>query len=180
LTVKALNIRQVPLVIQQGDSIFTVVFSKLDEATSSPYALNLDAGERERKFNQVTVEKSADSLSRIIEVNRDGPFPGRDEIRALIWKHWSTIGALALSVLAVVFSGYAAWASYVQLTRDARSVSFAAQDGVLDTRTTDRSSVSVRPAKKPLAGNEAPGSVQNTLRTQVEVEHGADGGKVGR
>jgi len=121
LTVKAMNIRQVPLVVQQGDLIFTVVFSKLTEKSTRPYGKNVDdVRDRERKYNQLTVEKSADSLSRIIEVNRDGPFVGRDEVRSMIWKHWSTVLAMILSILAVLFAGAAAWASYIQLVRDAQ------------------------------------------------------------
>lgn len=124
LTVKAMNIRQVPLVIQQGDLIFTVVFSKLSERTTKPYA-NTDVRDRERKYNQLTVENSADSLSRIIEVNKDGPFVGRGEVRSMIWKHWSTILAMILSILAVLFAGAAAWESYIQLVRGSPSTAVA-------------------------------------------------------
>lgn len=170
LTVKALNIRQVPLVIQQGDPIFTVIFSKLDKTASAPYTPNIDVSDRERKFNQVTVEKSADSLSRIIEVNKDGPFPGRDEIRGLIWTHWSTIGALALSVLAVVFSGYAAWASYVQLARDTQRALPAVREESSGTKANDKPSASgVIPVEKSLAGDiESGRSARSTQGSKIE------------
>lgn len=176
LTVKALNIRQVPLVVQQGDPIFTVIFSKLDEVAANPYGKNVDVGERERKFNQMTVEKSADSLSRIIEVNRDGPFPGRDEVRGLIWKHWSTIGALALSILAVVFSGYAAWASYIQLARGSQNA-MPAKQSTAPRDTNDQSVVSAElPAGKSIAMNRGrAGRVQESPEGQIKSVHEKEG-----
>lgn len=110
LTVKALNIRKVPYVIQSGEPIFTVVFERLPAMTEG-YGGNKSADERERLFNKEIVETSCDSLSALILQDPNGPYPSREQVRAEINRHW-------MSWLSIAFAGVAAVASLILLARE--------------------------------------------------------------
>lgn len=108
LTVKALNVRRTPIAIQQGDPIFTVVFEKL-EVEAGRYKNNASRADREREFNAQTVEHSPSSLSEMIALNNEGPYPTRQEMRELIREHWMSYAFLGLSAVAAVAGALSLW-----------------------------------------------------------------------
>ena len=126
LTVKALNVRRTPMAISRGMEIFTIIFEKLPHATTSPYQKNESRAKRERSFNATDVEISPRSLSHLITISEDAPFPTRHEVNEMIQRapftqeyqvkdlirsHWATnvtmyaaIGALVASIALVALT----------------------------------------------------------------------------
>lgn len=129
LTVKAWNLRKVPLAIGRGTPIFTVVFERLPKHTTSPYNRNLPRYERERQFNEKDVESASNGLSELITISEDAPFPTRHEVKEIVrtnwprqdvkeeirkhWLSWLTMGFTFLAALAAIV---AAVASVVSIT----------------------------------------------------------------
>lgn len=111
LTVMALNLRRVPLAIGRGAPIFTVIFERLPISSTSPYASNVSRDEREREYNEKNVEQAPKSLTELVVVGRNAPFPTRQEVREMIQNHWMswltlifTFIAALTGVLAVVLA----------------------------------------------------------------------------
>lgn len=112
LTVKALNVRKVPYVVQSGDPVFTVVFERLSTPTI-PYSHNQRPEERERLFNKEIVETSCNSFSDLVLLDPDGPYPSREQVREEIRNHWT-------SWLTMGFAAVAAFVSLILLAREFR------------------------------------------------------------
>jgi deoxycytidine triphosphate deaminase len=102
LTVKAFNMRKAPLTITRGMPIFTVVFQQLPKSTTSPYDKNIPRDQREREFNEKDVEVSARNLSEIVTIEKDSPYPTRQDVKELIQNHWMSWWSLILSFIAAV------------------------------------------------------------------------------
>jgi hypothetical protein len=102
LTVKALNLRKVPLALSRGDKIFTVTFERLPLATTQPYTRNRSRDDLERQFNKTDVEVSPRSIAELVTTAPGAPFPTRLEVRELIRDHWASRWSLFLSFIAAV------------------------------------------------------------------------------
>jgi len=102
LTVKAFNMRKAPLTITRGMPIFTVVFQQMPKSTTSPYDKNISREQRERDFNAKDVEVSARNLSEIVTIEKNSPYPTRQDVKELIQNHWMSWGSLGLSFIAAV------------------------------------------------------------------------------
>jgi deoxycytidine triphosphate deaminase len=115
LSIKALNVRKTPISIQHGDPIFTVIFEQLGEETTRQYD-NVSRADRERDFNSKSVEYSPRTLGALLTVDREWPFPTRDEVAQIvsrdfpkrteidniIGKHWMSRIAFVASVVAAL------------------------------------------------------------------------------
>jgi deoxycytidine triphosphate deaminase len=75
VSVKALNLRKAPLAISLGMEIFTIIFERLPQPTSKPYAKNTSRAKREMAYNANDVEVSPRSLSALISFGSDSPYP---------------------------------------------------------------------------------------------------------
>jgi deoxycytidine triphosphate deaminase len=155
LTVKALNIRKVPYVIQSGEPIFTVVFERLPAVTEG-YGGNRSSDERERLFNKEIVETSCDSLSTLILQDPNGPYPSREEVRAAIQRHW-------MSWLSIAFAGVAAVTSLILLARELMGPATAATTPAqIVMPLPNQLSNNGMPATLPDAGNSTLSNAQSS------------------
>jgi len=102
LTVKAINLRKVPLTISRGAEIFTVVFQTLPKSTTSPYTKNILREERERDFNSIDVEQGTKNLSELVILGKDSPYPTRQEVKEIVLQHWMTWLTLILTFVAAL------------------------------------------------------------------------------
>jgi deoxycytidine triphosphate deaminase len=84
LTVKLLNMRRTEMVIQRKMEILTIVFERLEEATSKPYTDNKLRDARELAFNASDVEISPNTLGDLVTLTKEAPFPSRSEVKELI------------------------------------------------------------------------------------------------
>jgi deoxycytidine triphosphate deaminase len=109
LTVKALNVRKVPMPLHYGDPIFTVIFQRLPSSTTSYKGATYSRQERERRFNTTTIETSPRTIFEMMPTDRNGPFPGRDEVNEMIRRHWLGWLTLGLSVITLIAALVAAW-----------------------------------------------------------------------
>ena len=108
LTVKALNVRKTPIVVHHGDPIFTVVFQRLTSATKG-YQPNVSREERERLFNRTVVETAPRTFFDMMAADRNGPYPGREEVRTMIASHWASRVSVAASILILIFAAVSAY-----------------------------------------------------------------------
>jgi len=88
LTIKALNVRKVPMTLTLGANIFTLIFERLPKPTFGYKHNNPDHDERLRAFYATTVETSPKTLFEVMKGEKDGPFPSRDEVERMIRNHW--------------------------------------------------------------------------------------------
>jgi deoxycytidine triphosphate deaminase len=110
LTIVALNLRKVPIALQLGEPIFTVVFNKLAQSATPPYPnSNASRADIERRANKKVVEKSVASLQQLLLISEV-------DINRMIRAHWlswivlcSTIVAAATGLVAVGFAAVAAY-----------------------------------------------------------------------
>jgi deoxycytidine triphosphate deaminase len=109
LTVKALNVRKTNIAISQGDPIFTVIFQRLDRPTVA--YRNASRSDRERKFNAETVQSSPRTVAAMIELDKEGPFPARAEVKELIRNDAISRATLAFTFIAAVAGVVAAYAA---------------------------------------------------------------------
>jgi len=147
LTVKALNMRKVPLAITRGQAIFTVIFECMPTSTNKKYSGNKSRADREREFNARDVETAPGTLANLVILGTDAPFPNRQEVREmialapfvneqkvkeLIGEHWMsrwtlvfTIVAAIASIVAVIIGAAALYVAYPKpvVVRDNNSVS---------------------------------------------------------
>lgn len=84
LTVKALNLRKVPMTLEAGANIFTVIFQRLPRSTTAYPPIAKDRKSRERDFNETTVETSPRTIFEMMVLDRDGPYPSREEVKSLL------------------------------------------------------------------------------------------------
>lgn len=108
LTVRALNLRKVPMAISREADIFTVVFERLATPTQL-YARNKARHAREREYNARDVELSPRNLARLITLPANSPFPDRAEVERMIRKHTYGAVILLLAGVAAVFSFTTWW-----------------------------------------------------------------------
>jgi deoxycytidine triphosphate deaminase len=113
LSVKAINLRKVPLSIAGGDRIFTVIFEKLPK-NARPYAGNVRRDERERDCNKIDLEVSPSNLCEMLKISRDCPFAlvkdvqafkTEAEVKQIVTDHWMsrlTLGLAAVAALAAI------------------------------------------------------------------------------
>jgi deoxycytidine triphosphate deaminase len=146
LTIVALNLRKVPLALQLGERIFTVVFAKLPQAADPPYRKNTSARDVvERAVNKKVVEKSIGSLAQLLSISE------RD-INNLIKEHWLSRAAFVSTVLAAAAGVVAAVFAFIAVLPASRDASRASAE---DTRTNLREpSTTSRPL--PSASAEEP------------------------
>jgi deoxycytidine triphosphate deaminase len=102
LTVQALNLRKVPLALTQGGDIFTVIFQRLTHSTTSPYGENIPRDKREREYNERNVELAPRSLSQLVVLGQDSPFPTRQEVKEIVLSHWMSWLTLILTFIAAL------------------------------------------------------------------------------
>lgn len=106
LSVRALNIRKTDLPLYVGKEIFTVIFHRLSKQTK-PYEGNItDRKQREDKYNEAAIELTPKTIFEMMAESRDGPFPSRHEVEAMIRKQiLAWIGAIA-AVIGAVLAGF--------------------------------------------------------------------------
>lgn len=104
LTVKAINLRKVPLTISRDIPIFTVIFEVLPHSTTSPYIKNFNREQRERDFNASVVEHATHNISDIIAQSKDSPYATKQEVKEIVQNHWLTWLTLILTFIAA-FTG---------------------------------------------------------------------------
>jgi deoxycytidine triphosphate deaminase len=100
VSVKALNLRKVPLAITRGTRIFTVVFEKLPKSTTTPYSRNISKDQREQEYNEQDVEQAPTSLAELISFGKDSLYPTRQEVKEIVQQHWTTWLTLILTFIA--------------------------------------------------------------------------------
>ena len=111
LSVKALNIRKVPMPLHIGDNIFTVIFQRLSKPAPEFTHNFSDRQAREWDFNKTVVETAPRTIFEMMAADRDGPYPGRDEVRSMITRHWTTWAAAAVTIATLIFSAISAYKS---------------------------------------------------------------------
>lgn len=100
ISVKALNLRKVPLALSRGMPIFTIIFEQLPKSTTSPYSKNISKDQREREYNERDVELSPESIAELVALGKDSPYPTRQEVREIVQQHWTTVLTLILTFVA--------------------------------------------------------------------------------
>lgn len=126
LTVVAVNLRKVPLALQLGDAIFTVVFNRLGQHANPPYQrAALPLREVERRANKKVVEKSIGSLAQLMSITET-------DINALIRRHWISWVVMSTSVIAAVASVIAAIFAILAVVPMAKSLVVTATEGKAD------------------------------------------------
>jgi dUTPase len=124
LSIKALNVRKVPMPLHSGDPIFTVIFQRLSGPTFA-YKSNIQSRQtREHEFNSTVVETSPKTLFDVMPLDRTGPFPGREEVNDMIRCHWLSRWSTAAAIATLLFSAIAAYESLhpnQSVERDTRS-----------------------------------------------------------
>jgi deoxycytidine triphosphate deaminase len=100
ISVKALNLRKVPLALSRKAPIFTIIFEKLSKSTTSPYSKNVTREQRERENNERDVELAPSSLGQLISLGKDSIYPTRQEVREIVQQHWTTWLTLILTFIA--------------------------------------------------------------------------------
>jgi deoxycytidine triphosphate deaminase len=112
LSVKAINLRKVPLSIAGGDKIFTVIFEKLPKNTR-PYDKNVPREERERDCNKIDLEVSPRNLCEMLKISKDCPFALEKDVKAfrteaevkqIVTDHWMSRLTLVLAAIAAAVS----------------------------------------------------------------------------
>lgn len=97
LSIKALNLRKVDLPLSINESIFTVVFQKLEQDVSKPYASIKTRRQRELEVNKNEIEKSMKSIADLMSFTLE-------DIDERIAKHNSTKLNNLLAAAAAIFS----------------------------------------------------------------------------
>lgn len=100
ITVKALNLRKVPLALSRGAPIFTIIFEQLPKSTTSPYSKNVPREDREREYNERDVEQAPRSIAELVSFGKDSIYPTRQEVKEIVQQHWSTWLTLILTFVA--------------------------------------------------------------------------------
>jgi len=110
LSVKAINLRNVPLPITRKDPIFTVIFEKLPNETPG-YGRNVTREERERSINKKDLEVTPRDLSSMLTNSDDCPFALSTDVKAfqteaqvkqIVLTHWMTWITLILALVAAI------------------------------------------------------------------------------
>lgn len=122
LTIKAVNMRKVPLSISLGTAIFTVIFERMPEETEQSFNDNEPRDQREEKYSQQSIQTDAKSITDLVDAKsitdllvrqRDAPFPDRQETREMIRSHWMSRLTLILTFIAALGGVIAAIAAIV-------------------------------------------------------------------
>lgn len=134
LTVKALNLRKVPLTISLGTPILTVVFQVLQHGTTSPYNIISSRLERERDFNSRDVEQATKNLSELVSFGKDSIYPTKVEVREIIQQHWMSWLTLILTFIAALGSIIAVVLALIAL-----------QSNTQNTKTLNKATIEPKP-----------------------------------
>lgn len=102
LSVKALNVRKVPLALSRQAPIFTIIFEKLPKSTTSPYLGNIPRDRREREYNEHDVEIAPRNMAELISFGKDSIYPTRQEVKEIVLQHWITWLILILTFVAAL------------------------------------------------------------------------------
>ena len=97
LSIKALNLRKVDLPLSINESIFTVVFQKLEQDVSKPYTSIKTRRQRELEVSKNEIEKSMKSIADLMSFTPE-------DIDERISKHNTTILNNRLAAAAAIFS----------------------------------------------------------------------------
>lgn len=100
ISVKALNLRKVPLALSRKAPIFTIIFEELPKTTTSSYSSNITREQREREHNEREVELAPRSIGELISFGKDSLYPTRQEVREIVQQHWTTWLTLILTFIA--------------------------------------------------------------------------------
>lgn len=103
LTVKALNLRKVPLAILRQEKILTIIFEKLRNTTRG-YSSNQPRDVRERKILTEDVESSPVDLSQVITSSTRMPFVTREVVKEELHASWLSKIPFCLGIIAVVIA----------------------------------------------------------------------------
>ncbi len=101
LSVKAVNLRKTGLPLQLGTPVFTVIFERLHTKTCA-FGRNKLHVDRERDFNAPDIEVSPQTLSSLIQLDRNGPYRVRDEVNNLIRQHWMSRTSFWFTLIAAI------------------------------------------------------------------------------
>lgn len=113
ITVKLLNISKHEKILKCGEPIFTVIFDRLEEATSVPYPnRQTNRPQRETEFAENDLNVSPGTLAKLVGE------PNDEHVEKLIRNHWMSWVSLALTLGAFVFAVIAA----LPVFKDARSI----------------------------------------------------------
>jgi deoxycytidine triphosphate deaminase len=143
LSVVALNLRKVPLALQLGDNIFTIVFNRLAQPSTPTYASIYGQGpmrpDRERSVNQKVVEKSIESLDKLLSISHK-------DINELIRDHWMSRVVFGCTLIGAIFAIIAAVFAVIPVLQNngaqTNSNSMNASLPILSTQTSAHSSKS--------------------------------------
>lgn len=105
LTVKAINLRTTPMLLQIGAPVFTVIFERISSG-AVPYPYNTSRPEREMAFHRREVEIAPRTLLDATDGSHRSLAPSRDEVDTMIAKHWTsrvTLFATAVAALCAVW-----------------------------------------------------------------------------
>lgn len=116
LTVKALNLRKVPLAILRQEKILTIIFEKLRKTTRG-YGSNQPRDVRERKILAEDVESSPVDLSQVITSSKRMPFVTREVVKEELHASWMSKLPLLLGLIALIVAVSALALNVLVLTR---------------------------------------------------------------
>ena len=85
LTVKAINLSNIPLVLKSGDVIFTVTFERLNQRCDIPYNSQWTGRkEKESKFYNTDAKCAVKSITKFLELDKSAKIPTKLEIEKMI------------------------------------------------------------------------------------------------
>lgn len=103
ITVKVLSISKSEMIIKRGEPIFTVIFDRLEAATSKPYPGNgKSRSKRELEFAEQDLNVSPSSLVKLVGE------PNSLFVDQMIRSHWMSKWSTILSAGALIFAVIAA------------------------------------------------------------------------
>jgi deoxycytidine triphosphate deaminase len=108
LSVKIVNLRKTRISISRGQAIFTVSFFRMGASTTHPYNRNKERADREVEMNTKELEQSAASISELLKVAPDRPYPTKDDVDKAIREHWMSRSGFFLAAIAAIAAVVAA------------------------------------------------------------------------
>lgn len=102
ITIKAVNLNRVPLPINRGMEIFTIIFHVLPKATTSPYQEKVNRNDQEKKYLKELITQDTNNISQIISMQSGAPFPTEEEVKSMIRTHWLSWITFGLAFIAAI------------------------------------------------------------------------------
>jgi deoxycytidine triphosphate deaminase len=102
ITIKAVNLNRVPLPINRGMKIFTIIFYVLPSATTSPYQEEVNRDDKEREYLKELIKQDTSNISQIISMQSGAPFPTQEEVKSMIRTHWLSWIVFGLTLIAAI------------------------------------------------------------------------------